>query len=58
MRLPFLLAQDMVETGMLDSLAAALAHGIAAVEQSFEDHPWVWIGAIVVCLILLLKPKH
>lgn len=57
MRLPFLVAQDLVETGMLDSLATALAHGIVAVEQSFEDHPWIWIGAIAVCLIFLLRPK-
>lgn len=56
--MPTLFAQDLVETGLLDSVATSLAHGIAAVQRSFEDHPLIWIGAIVFCLILVLMPRR
>lgn len=51
-------AQDLVETGFLDSLVTVIASGVTAVEHSFEDHPWIWIAAIAVCLVLLLRPKR
>lgn len=53
-----MLAQDLVETGLLDSVLTAFASAAARVEQSVEDHPWIWLAAIVVGVVLLMRPKR
>jgi hypothetical protein len=57
-RLAPMFAQNLIETGMLDSLSAAFTSAAAGVEQSVVDHPWLWIAAITVGLVLLIRPKR
>lgn len=51
-------AQDLVETGFLDSFVTFIATAAADVERSIKDHPWIWVAAAVLCLVLLVRPKR
>lgn len=53
-----MVAQDLVETGLLDSVLTAFTSAVAGLEQSVENHPWIWAAAIAVCVVLLLRPKR
>ena len=51
------IAQAMLEKGALDGLAAGMVTVADGVQTAFNDYPWVAIGAIVLLLVILLRPS-
>ena len=50
------IAQALLEKGLLDSLATGIGTAVDYAQTSFAEHPWVWIFAGVAVLVILLKP--
>jgi hypothetical protein len=50
-------AQALIETGLLDSAMTTVTHAATAVEDSFADHPWIWIAALTIFLMLMMRPR-